>query len=333
MDSGRLGARLNYPPSTIHHPTIQVIRRFSKGLDFALELATRGKAHVTGQNQYAPARSMTSQATHVQRGRRTTDPARLAGALRTSRLARRNAGEHGPLGLLLGGALLLGGLLAAVPREVPAIALSTLLGGAWLSIVLAITLPARAAGAGAELARRIGQFRHEVNTVGDRPARADLERLLRLAQELELREAEVANEFTRIRASLAAVALRESIARGEWPLATSPDPLPPGHVCHFMSPVRFGRRRADQYGHLVLTSGWLKFRGALDMSVAWSEVAAVQRADRELIVMLQRSKRVLRFSCQTVNEAACGGVIAELLSQLAQQEPQPGEEPASRVTV
>src|SRR5215216_7946221 len=86
--------------------------------------------------------------------------------------------------------------------------------------------------------------------------------------------------------------LADRLRRGELPTAKAPDPLAPGDQCHFVTPVRFGRRRSDQYGHVVLTGGWLKFRGTLDLSVAWSEVAAVQRTSREIIVSLQDSRRL-----------------------------------------
>src|SRR3954469_20935545 len=91
--------------------------------------------------------------------------------------------------------------------------------------------------------------------------------------------------------------LAERLLRGDLPVVRPPDPLAPGDECHFVTPVRFGRRRADQYGHLVLTSGWLKFRGTLDLSVTWSEVHDVQFTSREVIVSLQDSRRMLRFSC------------------------------------
>jgi hypothetical protein len=109
-----------------------------------------------------------------------------------------------------------------------------------------------------------------------------------------------------------------SLRRGELPKAKAPDPLAPGDECHFVIPVRFGRRRADQYGHLVLTSGWLKFRGTVDVSVAWSEVADVQRARREVVVSLRDSRRLFRFSCHSETEAARGALIAQHLAQSAQ---------------
>lgn len=111
--------------------------------------------------------------------------------------------------------------------------------------------------------------------------------------------------------------LAARLRRGEFPVANAPDPLAPGDQCHFVTPVRFGRRRSDQYGHVVLTSGWLKFRGTLDLSVSWSEVADVQRTAREMVVSLQDSRRMLRFSCHSDAEAARGVVIAQHLAQSA----------------
>lgn len=114
-----------------------------------------------------------------------------------------------------------------------------------------------------------------------------------------------------------ATELADRLRRGEMPKAMAPDPLAPGDECHFVTPVRFGRRRADQYGHLVLTSGWLKFRGTLDLSVTWSEVHDVQFTSREVIVSLQDSRRMLRFSCHSQGEAERGVVIARHLVQNA----------------
>lgn len=112
--------------------------------------------------------------------------------------------------------------------------------------------------------------------------------------------------------------LAARLERGELPRVKAPDPLAPGDECHFVTPVRFGRRRADQYGHMVLTSGWLKFRGTVDVSVAWSEVADVQRARREMVVSLGDSRRLLRFLCHSEGEAARGVLLAQHLTQSAQ---------------
>jgi len=180
-----------------------------------------------------------------------------------------------------------------------------------------MTLPTRSERDGTELSRRLGQFRHELNRVGDRPTRADLESLLTRARELELRDEEITEELTQIRASLDAVDLAAQIAREALPVVASSEPLAPGDRCHFVTPVRFGRRRSDQFGHLSLTSGWLKFRGAHDISVAWTEVTDVRRAGREIIVTLHESKRVLRFSWQTVSEAARAGVLAQHLASIS----------------
>jgi hypothetical protein len=111
--------------------------------------------------------------------------------------------------------------------------------------------------------------------------------------------------------------LADRLLRGDLPVVRSPDPLAPGDQCHFVTPVRFGRRRADHYGHLLLTSGWLKFRGTLDISVTWSEVSGTDRATREIVISLQDSRRLLRFLCHSEAEAERGVAIARHLAQSA----------------
>src|SRR5262245_2302631 len=169
--------------------------------------------------------------------------------------------------------------------------------------------------------RRLAQFRHELRTLAGNASRAALERMLLRASELGLAPNDVDEELSDIQACLQAVDVQTQIERGELPVVDCPETLPPGDACHFASPVRFGRRRADQFGHLLLTTGWLKFRGALDVSVAWSEVRSVRRDGRDLVVSLHDSRRMLRFSCHSLAEAAVGRVIAEHLVRVADGEP------------
>lgn len=263
---------------------------------------------MNGKIQYGPARTLNFAATRSRR--RLADPARFPRVPHTSRA----------LALVVGAALLAAVGLAAVPRQIPGAAAVTLLGAAWLAMVLAVTLPSGSEVAGVELSRRLGRFRHALNSVGDDPSRDVLMKLLVLRDELGLREDEVAEEMAQIRASLDALDLRERLARGDLPVVAGVAPLPPDDECHFMCPVRFGRRRSDQFGHLLLTSGWLRFRGALDLSVAWTEVSSVQRCGREVIVNLQDSTRALRFGCHTLEESTRGAVLADHLAQRARHE-------------
>jgi hypothetical protein len=91
--------------------------------------------------------------------------------------------------------------------------------------------------------------------------------------------------------------------------------------CHLATPVRFGRRRTDQVGHLVFTSSWLRFRGTVDFAVAWTEVAAVTQTARDLVVALHGTRRTLRFCCQSDQEAARARATAVHLAALAQSDP------------
>jgi len=259
---------------------------------------------VNGQIQYGSARTLNFPPT-VESVPRTANPERFPSLSSTSR----------PVALLVGTSLLLCALLMAVPRDIPGIAAAVVLGGAWLSLVLAMTLPREDERAGQELVRRLAQFRHELNAIGDAPSKATLERLLARRTELGLRDDEVSEELEQIRACLGALDLKEELARGSVPTVEPPHPSLGREKCHFVCAVRFGRRRADQFGHLVLSDAGLRFRGAIDVHVNWSDVAAVARDKRDIVVTAHDSPRVLRFSCHSHEEAARGGVLAEHLAR------------------
>lgn len=177
--------------------------------------------------------------------------------------------------------------------------------------------PSRLLPAATEFTRRLGEFRHEVKRLGNPPTRAELQRLVEMARELHVQDESISEELAEIRASFEALDLADQIARGGLPVVGSLEPLPPGECCHFVTPVRFGRRRSDQFGHLALTSGWLKFHGALDVSVAWPAIAGVHRSGRDIIVPLVDSRRLLRFCCHALSETARGAVVATYLANAA----------------
>jgi hypothetical protein len=165
--------------------------------------------------------------------------------------------------------------------------------------------------------RRLGQFRHEVRRLANPPSRLELQRLVEMARELALHDDTISEELAEIRASFEALDLADQISRGELPVVGSLQTLPQGEACHFLTPVRFGRRRSDQFGHLELTTSWLRFHGALDVSVLWPAVVGVQRSSRDIIVSLTDSRRVLRFCCHALSEAARGAVVATYLANVA----------------
>ena len=104
------------------------------------------------------------------------------------------------------------------------------------------------------------------------------------------------------------------------PLQTAAVPGDDGRS-HLTLPVRFGRRRTDQVGHLAFTSAWLQFRGTVDMSIPWCEVLRVEHRDADLVVSLHGTQRTLRFSCQSDQDADRGSVMATHLTALAQSHP------------
>jgi hypothetical protein len=121
------------------------------------------------------------------------------------------------------------------------------------------------------------------------------------------------------RAAAEALQLAEQIAREGPPIVACFGRLPRGESCHFVTPVRFGRRRADHFGHLELTSSWMRFHGALDMSIIWSEVASVERSGHDIVISLADSTRQFRFHCDALHEAARGVVVASHLANAARQ--------------
>ena len=272
---------------------------------------------MSGQIQYGSARSLTGRRTRRGNRERTAHPDRFPHGPRVT----------GPL-LLAVGCLVLTVLLVAAPRQPPGLAVSSIVAGAWVALLLAMTLPSRAQRSGEELAVRLARFRHAVNAVGDHPTRAQLEELIALVRRLQLRDDEVDEELSQLRAALAGLTLRDEITAGTLPVVASAGPLAPGDVCHFRAPVRFGRRRSDQFGHLLLTSGWVKYRGTIEVSTAWSEVSSVERARNDLIVALQNSRRLLRFCFKDVEQAARAGVLAEHLALAARDASGTAEGPA-----
>lgn len=100
----------------------------------------------------------------------------------------------------------------------------------------------------------------------------------------------------------------------------TPHAPPAEDPCHVTVPVRFGRRKTDQVGHLVLTSTWLKFCGRVELHVAWGEVARVEQTGAQMMVFLHEPRRVLCFCCQNDEEASRGAVVAMHLATLAQSE-------------
>jgi hypothetical protein len=267
---------------------------------------------VNGQIQYGPAASATSAPTPAgHRQRRSTDP---------SRFTEITAGSRRALILVTGSALLVV-TLAAVPRQFPDLALLTAIGTAWLTLTLVALLPGPRERAGEELARRLAELRHALNAVGDQPTRGQLEGLLQFARGLELQDEEIDVELASIRASLAAIALREQLASAPPPVLSGAGPYSPDDPCHFTCTARLGRRRSDAPGSLLLTGRALRFRGTDDLSIPWSEIQQVQRSGHEVIVISHDQWRLLRFDCAALDEAAMASVMADHLRVMAAAAP------------
>jgi hypothetical protein len=180
--------------------------------------------------------------------------------------------------------------------------------------------PARALTSGptaipdTKTAARLDRLRLELRTTSAARSRADIERLLAMAHHVDQRDSDLKTEIEELRAELEQLRLSDDISREGVPIVDPVEPLPAGERCHFVTPVRFGRRRTDQSGRLELTSERLRFLGALDIGVAWTEVSAVSRDGRTIVIALMDSPRVLRFCCESTRESARGSTISARLA-------------------
>jgi hypothetical protein len=90
---------------------------------------------------------------------------------------------------------------------------------------------------------------------------------------------------------------------------------------HLTIPVRFGRRKTDQVGHLVFAGRSLLFHGTVDMRIAWSEVSRIDHSGPDLVVAFHGTQRTMRFCCQSDEEALQAGVLGAHLAAIAGTDP------------
>jgi hypothetical protein len=97
------------------------------------------------------------------------------------------------------------------------------------------------------------------------------------------------------------------------PLTSIPSP-PSSEVACFTAPVRCGRRRHDEIGHIELTNHRLRFHGTKDINIAWADVATIDRVEREMVISLRERRRQFRFRFHTSDEALHGTELARQLT-------------------
>ncbi len=87
-------------------------------------------------------------------------------------------------------------------------------------------------------------------------------------------------------------------------------------VPYVSAPVRCGRRRHDEVGHLELTNFRLRIHAAVDVNIAWGDVAGIEHADREMVVSIRDRRQTYRFCFHTSEEANQVTVLARSLMSL-----------------
>ena len=82
------------------------------------------------------------------------------------------------------------------------------------------------------------------------------------------------------------------------------------------APVRCGRRRHDEVGHLELTNLRLRIHAAIDVNIAWNDVAGIEHADRDMVVSIRDRRQKYRFCFHTCEEATQVTLLARSLLSL-----------------
>lgn len=90
---------------------------------------------------------------------------------------------------------------------------------------------------------------------------------------------------------------------------------------HLTIPVRFGRRKTDQVGHLAFTNRSLLFHGTVDMRISWSEVSRLDHSANDVTVSFHGTQRTMRFCCQSEEEARQASVLGARLAAIAGADP------------
>ena len=97
---------------------------------------------------------------------------------------------------------------------------------------------------------------------------------------------------------------------------TSTPSLSAREVPFVSAPVRCGRRRHDEVGHLEITNLRLRIRAAIDVNIAWGDVAGIEHADRDMVVSIRDRRRKYRFCFHTGEEANQVTLLARSLLAL-----------------
>ncbi len=214
---------------------------------------------------------------------------------------------------------LISAVIAFVLMQAESEDLRALGGLAWIvtvaSALLALAAPSRQKRAQAELARRMTQFRQELQAAGTRGDRQELESLLKRPGELGLMDTEVASEIELIQATLDLFDLEQQVEQ------TKQFPLIPGHekivgpdVCHFSAPAFVDKRGPDETGQLFLTNDRVVFLGSTLTAFSWRKVAVVRREGLDLVIQRNDRQTPLRFRMNSLSEALRGHYLAANLA-------------------
>jgi hypothetical protein len=142
--------------------------------------------------------------------------------------------------------------LVGIPQEGAALGAPIGIGGAWLSLVLAIPSHPGVLGCSV-LCHDVSPNFGNSSTRWEMRRRERISRLSARRSRVGFARFEMAAAVARIRAAVDALNLREQLAQGYLPLVIGIEGVGPGDRCRYASPARCGHRRADEIGDLLLT--------------------------------------------------------------------------------
>jgi hypothetical protein len=165
--------------------------------------------------------------------------------------------------------------------------------------------------------RHLEAFRAEIDAAAAAGDRARLQALLGRPAQLGLADEDAALECEHVAGLLAALDLRERLARGDPPevIQTAHRAIA-GETCHFIAPASFPDGLMDQGGKLFLTNRRVLYLGHSTSSADWRHVREVRDHERDMFLTVEPLD-LLRFRLNSYVDALRAVELARHLAAAA----------------
>jgi hypothetical protein len=165
--------------------------------------------------------------------------------------------------------------------------------------------------------RHLAALQAEIDAAAASGDRARFEALRARPAQLGLTDEDAALEVEHVAGLLAALDVRDRLARGEPPeVIPTTHRAVAGEACHFIAPASFPDGLMDRGGTLFLTNRRVLYLGQTTRSAPWSQVTGVRDHERDVILSVQPLD-LLRFRCNTYVDTLHAVELARHLSRTA----------------